>query len=85
MICEPVSCMTAPAFTMPPKVLLSASSFETSAPTREATSAIGPERLSTMFITRDSLNTDSKLISCSFTSCTCSEAAHGSDRAARSI
>ena len=41
-----------------------ASSLETFAPTLDATPAIGPERLSIMFIMSDSLNTDSKLIFC---------------------
>ena len=63
-ICEPVSCIAAPAFAMLPKVWLAASSLETFAPTLDATPAIGPERLSIMFIMSDSLNTDSKLIFC---------------------
>ena len=61
VICEPISCMTAPDFATLPKVAPRASILETSAPTREAILAMGPERLSTMFMTRDSLKTDSKL------------------------
>ena len=55
--------MVAPTFAILPKAAPAASSFETFAPTREATFAIGPEMLSIMFMMRDSLNTDSKLIS----------------------
>ena len=61
VIWEPASCITAPAFAKLPKVWLSASSLDTSAPTLEATPAMGPERRSTRFMTRDSLKIDSRL------------------------
>ena len=54
--------MTAPDFATLPRVSLIESNLLTFAPTLEATPAIGPERLSIMFITSDNLNTDSKLI-----------------------
>ena len=58
----PISCMTAPVFAMFPRPSLTASSLDTFAPTLDATPAIGPERLSIMFIMSDSLKTDSKLM-----------------------
>ena len=61
-ICVPISCMTAPALAAEPNAWLSESSLVTSAPTLEAMPAMGPLRLSIMFITSDSLNTDSKLM-----------------------
>ncbi|MPM25180.1 hypothetical protein SDC9_71670 [bioreactor metagenome] len=61
-ICEPISCITAPVFAMPPSVWLTLSSFEIEPSTLEVTLDIGLVRLSIMFRTSDNLNTDSKLI-----------------------
>ena len=64
VICEPTSCMTAPVFAILPSAAFAFCSFETVPLTLDVTPAIGPVRLSIMFIMRDSRNTDSKLMLC---------------------